>query len=155
MSTSPLFASMVADGFHLPDAVLKVFIRSKGNRSILVSDGMNLTGMEPGVYESKSTGKVRLTPEGKLHREGKPGLLAGSASTLLDGIRKIAGMEGFPLAWEMGSLHPAELMDLSSRFGLKVGAPADLVLLDRDTDQFKVIRVFKNGIPFQPQPAHA
>ncbi len=141
-----LYASMIADGFHLPDSVLKVFIRSKKEKAILVSDGMPYTGLEPGLYNSPSAGRIRLTDEGKLHREGNPGLLTGSATTLLEGVQKISGMEGFTYAWEMGSAHPSELMNHSSNHGLNVGTPADLVLLEPDLEELKIIRVYKNGV---------
>lgn len=141
-----LYASMIADGFHLPDAVLRVFILAKNRNAVLISDGMPYTGLKPGLYDSPAAGPIRLTPEGKLHREGKPGLLAGSAGTLLGGVTKIAGMEGFARAWEMGSIHPSRLMNQASRHGIQVGAPADLVLLDPDLERMKILQVFKNGV---------
>jgi N-acetylglucosamine-6-phosphate deacetylase len=144
-----LYASMIADGFHVPDAVLKVFTRSKGKKAILISDGMPYTGLEPGVYESPATGgRVRLTPDGKLHLEGNPGTLAGSASTLLDGIRKMIPLLGFPSAWDMASLHPASLMN-NKRHGIQAGAPADLVLLHPDTREPELLKVIKGGAPLE------
>jgi N-acetylglucosamine-6-phosphate deacetylase len=127
-----LYASMIADGFHLPDSVLRVFAKSKGEKAILISDGMTYTGLKPGLYDSSSTGRVCLTPEGKLHQEGKPGTLAGSASSLLNGVRKMSSMVGFSKAWEMGSVDLARLMNLETSKGLSVGAPAKLVLLEPD-----------------------
>ncbi len=141
-----LYASMIADGFHLPDSVLKVFIRSKREKSILVSDGMSYTGLKPGLYNSPAAGRIRLTEDGKLHREGNTGLLTGSASTLLAGVQKICSMEGLAFAWDMGSLHPSALMNSSSSQGLQVGAPADFVLLEPDLEELKITRVFKGGV---------
>jgi N-acetylglucosamine-6-phosphate deacetylase len=145
-----LYASMIADGIHLPDAVLRVFIRTKREKAILVSDGMPQTGMEPGLYSSPATGKVRLTGEGRLHREGKPDQLAGSAGTLLDGVRKTAALEGLPFAWEMASVHPAKLLNPFTSYGLHVGAPADLVFLDPAPGRIRVARVFKGGMEWGP-----
>jgi N-acetylglucosamine-6-phosphate deacetylase len=140
-----LYASMIADGFHLPDAVLRVFSQTKGIKAILISDGMPYTGLAPGLYESPAAGRVNLTPEGKLHLEHHPGTLAGSASTLQDGIRKMAGLQGFPFAWDMASLHPNKVMRKDAVHGLQVGAPADLVLLHPDTDQLIILQVYKSG----------
>lgn len=143
-----LYASMIADEFHLPDSVIKVFMRAKKEKAILISDGMPFAGLEPGPYESPATGKIILTEEGKLHKAGNPGIMAGSASTLLEGIRRIREIEDFVTAWDMGSAHPARLLNHSSSYGLKVGAPADLVLLDHVLNKLKVLQVYKNGVNY-------
>jgi N-acetylglucosamine-6-phosphate deacetylase len=140
-----LYATMIADGFHLPDAVLRVFMRSKGERAILVSDSMPYAGMEPGVYESPAAGRVRLTREGRLHREGNPGLLAGSAGTLLEGVQRITRMEGLARGWNMGSVYPSRLLDHTAGHWLHVGAHADLVLLENTPATLKIRKVYKGG----------
>ena len=145
-----LFASMIADGYHLPDAVLKVFIKVKRERAILVSDSMTYSGLPPGVYESPATGKVRLTEEGKLHMEGDPGTLAGSASKLIDGIRKISSLENFPYAWNMASLHPNRLMEVPAARGIVDGAPASLVLLSQDEPSLEIQSVICKGMVKDP-----
>ena len=141
-----LYASMIADGFHLPDAVLSIFIKLKKEKAILISDGMTYTGLEPGTYDSSATGRVRLTPEGKLHIEGNESMLAGSASTLLKGISKAKQIFDFPTAWDLGSVHPARLLNITS--GLVEGAPADLVLLKPDLDKIEVLDTYKLGVQF-------
>ena len=146
LASDELYASMIADGFHLPDSVLKVFIGMKKNKAILVSDGMPYTGMEPGIYNSPATGRVCLTPEGKLHREGNPDLLAGSAGTLLGGVQQVILITGFDEAWKMGSVNPSRLMNPASGDGIQVGAPADLVLLDPGTEALSIREVYKHGI---------
>jgi len=141
LAQESLYASMIADGFHLPDSVLKVFVKAKRDKAILISDGMNYTGMEPGVYDSSATGRVCLTPEGKLHQEGKPGTLAGSASTLLQGIKKMTSLVGFSKAWDMGSVGPARLMNPDASSGLRIGAPAQLVCLEPDLSNLVIRKV--------------
>lgn len=136
-----LWASMIADGFHLSDSVLKVFARTKGDKAILVSDSMCYAGMEPGVYDSPAAGRVNLTVEGKLHMEGLPGVLAGSASSLPMGLRRMAHITGFSRAWDMASVNPARLMNPDQAQGLQVGAPADLLLLD---EEGSVIKIYKS-----------
>ena len=81
-----LSACIIADGFHLPDAVMKVFLRVKGPRAMLVSDAVYLSGLAPGTYETHIGGKVVLTPEGRLHLAGNPDLLAGATETLAGGV---------------------------------------------------------------------
>ena len=146
-----LYASMIADSFHLPESVLKVFMQTKKTKAILISDGMPYTGLEPGLYDSPAAGRIRLTGDGKLHREGDPGLLAGSASTLFQGVQNMSRLEGLAFAWDMGSLHPTRLLNHTSILGLQVGAPADLVLLDPDLDNLKILKVFKGGVQWPLQ----
>jgi len=144
-----LWASMIADGFHLSDSVLKVFARNKGQKGILVSDSMCYAGMEPGCYDSPAAGRVCLTDEGKLHIEGKPELLAGSASTLPRAVRRMTRLIDFPEAWDMGSVNPARLMEPDLPFGLTVGAPADLVFLQPLKDRMEISGVSKRGLPLE------
>ncbi|MGW8315458.1 MAG: hypothetical protein ACWGNV_07650 [Bacteroidales bacterium] len=128
----------------------------KGEKAILVSDSMEYSGMAPGVYDSMATGKIRLTPGGKLHMEGDPGTLAGSASLLLDGVRKIASMKDLAYAWNMASLHPANLLNENSvdgsgravagLHGLQTGSRADLVLLNQTDREISLVKVLKNGV---------
>lgn len=146
LATEELFVSMIADGFHLPESVLKVFFTVKGEKCLLVSDGMSFTGMEPGLYNSPSTGRVILTEEGNLHREGNPEMFAGSAGTLLKGVRNMSTLVGKTRAWEMGSIHPLRAMNLASGEGLQVGAAADLVLLEEDGNALSIIGIYQNGI---------
>jgi N-acetylglucosamine-6-phosphate deacetylase len=127
-----LWTSMIGDGFHLPDAVLKVFHKVKQQHAILVSDAMAYAGMPPGEYTSPAIGKVVLTPEGKLHMHGNPKTLAGSASSLLQVVRHMSTITGFPEAWAMASDHPAQWMEPGGISGLQAGARADLVLLEQD-----------------------
>jgi N-acetylglucosamine-6-phosphate deacetylase len=149
LAEEELFASMIADGFHLGPSVLKVFARTKGEKGILVSDSMVYAGMPAGNYDSPAAGKVCLTEEGKLHIQGKPGLLAGSASTLPKGVNHMAELIPFPLAWDMGSVNASRLMNPYQPCGLEVGAPADLVLLHLRNGKMEVSSVCKRGVPLE------
>lgn len=52
LAADELWACMIADGFHLPESVLKVFMKVKGDKTILVSDAVYLSGLEPGRYDA-------------------------------------------------------------------------------------------------------
>ena len=147
LAQDELWASVIADGFHLPEAVLKVILRLKGARAVLVSDAVALAGMAPGVYDTHIGGLVELTPEGKLHLRGNPDLLAGSAQMLTAGIAHLArsGICGFADGWEMASIRPAALMGLPTQHGLTAGAPADFVIFERDEDHVSILQTYKQG----------
>lgn len=81
-----LMASAIFDGHHLPESVMRVWMKVKGpDRLILTSDAVALAGMPPGTYEAAVGGRVHLAPSGRLTVAGTP-YLAGSASSLLDGV---------------------------------------------------------------------
>ncbi len=142
-----LWASAIADGFHLPDSVLKVILRAKGRQAILVSDSVSLAGLGPGTYETAACGKVVLTEEGKLHLERDPNLLAGSAQPVSRGIERLvlAGICGLAEAWERASVLPADLLGLPQAKGLAAGAPADLAEFDWDGERLSILRTWKAG----------
>lgn len=141
-----LWLTLIADGFHLPPAVIKVFLEVKKEKAILVSDAVSFAGCKPGVYESLIGGKVELTEEGRLQMVSDPRLLAGSAAALLDTVEFMArtGLSTFEQAWEMASLRPYRFLYEES-FGIEEGAPADLVLGRFCDGRFRVQTVIKNG----------
>lgn len=142
-----LWACMIADGFHLPDSVLQVIMKVKGNRAMLVSDAVQLSGLAAGEYDLHIGGKVVLTVEGKLHLADNPKLLAGSCQMLTWGIGQLVKKRLCSLgdAWEMASVRPAQFMNLPAQNGLVVGAPADFVLFDYADNGIEIVQTIKNG----------
>ncbi|MBN7810875.1 amidohydrolase family protein [Algoriphagus sp. H41] len=142
-----LAASIIADGFHLPPEVIRVFKRAKGEQLLLVSDSTSLAGMPAGDYELHIGGQITLSPEGKLHLRSNPQMLAGSAMNLLQGIEFLLEKELATLseAWKMASTRPHRLFD--PMFDpIKVGAKADLILIQKGPNQsLKVLKTIKNG----------
>jgi N-acetylglucosamine-6-phosphate deacetylase len=149
LAQDELWSCIIADGFHLPDEVMKVILKVKGERAMLVSDAVSLTGMAPGTYTMPVGGRVVLTPEGKLHLADNDQLLAGSARTLLNGVEHLIkrGLARRAQAWEMASTRPAQFMKLPAAGGLAVGAVADLALFGENGDGISVRRTYKAGRP--------
>ncbi|NQX59475.1 N-acetylglucosamine-6-phosphate deacetylase [Paenibacillus qinlingensis] len=149
LAQEALWSCVIADGFHLPDQVLKVVLKVKGEQALLVSDAVAISGLEPGVYKTHIGGDVVLTTEGKLHLAADPRLLAGSAQMLLWGIAHLnrRGIAEFSSAWEMASTRPARLMGLPVAAGISAGAPADFVLLGnvRDDGSIPLRQTYKAG----------
>ena len=147
LAQDALWASVIADGFHLPEAVLKVVLKVKGNLTVLVSDAVSFSGMEPGEYDAHVGGRVVLTPQGKLHIADNPQLLAGSVQMLRQGVEHLAKshLSSLSEAWEMASVRPASFMNLPEADGLTAGAPADLVVFSRERDEIRVLQTYKRG----------
>lgn len=142
LAQDELWTCVIADGFHLPDQVLKVILKVKGEKAIVVSDAVSLAGMPPGTYSQPVGGDVVLTPEGRLHLASNPKLLAGSAQMLPHHISHLVkrGLATLQEAWDMASIRPAKLLGLPQAAGIAVGAPADLVLFRLDDGGVKIIK---------------
>nr|WP_127589738.1 amidohydrolase family protein [Paenibacillus lautus] len=142
-----LWAGIIADGYHLPDSVIKVMLRAKPSKALLVSDAVYLSGMPPGEYETHIGGHVVLTSEGRLHLARKPELLAGSAMMLADAVWRLAqsGLCTFPEAWDMASMLPAQAIGQAESYGLRRGAQADFVLLEKHKGNLRIVETVKGG----------
>ncbi|MES2390304.1 MAG: amidohydrolase family protein [Acidobacteriota bacterium] len=131
-----LTATLIADGVHIPDEVLRVAIRAKGlDRVLLVSDSVSLAGSAPGRYHSVIGQDVEVGLDGSI-RMGDTGLLAGSGIALKDAVAHVAGLQGCTLrdAVRMATVNPCGF--LRDREGLLCeGAPADLLLLRWSTEK--------------------
>ena len=140
LASDSLTASIIADGFHLPDAFMQVALRAKADRIILVSDSTALAGMSPGTYDAAIGDQVVLTAEGRLSLKDEPALLAGSAASLLDCINYLSrtGLCSWQAAVDMASLIPGQLIDNNPNI-LK-GADANLILLEKDAQKNLVVK---------------
>lgn len=130
LAADELYASFIADGFHLPAAVLKSFVRAKGvHRSILVTDAVAVAGQPPGVYRTLGM-EVEVTPEGRVRLRGTD-FLAGSGLRLDEAVNQAMALAGVSLAEAVAMVteNPARLMGLEGRTGwLRAGMEANLTL---------------------------
>ncbi len=147
LAADELMTCIIPDGFHLPDAVVKVMIRARGERIMLASDAVYLSGLAPGEYATHVGGKVVLTAEGRLHLAENPGILAGSAQMILHGVARLArrGIAELADLWEMASTRPASFLGLAAGKGLRAGAPADLVAFDWKGEGIDIGETWKGG----------
>ncbi|OGG50683.1 MAG: hypothetical protein A3F84_09645 [Candidatus Handelsmanbacteria bacterium RIFCSPLOWO2_12_FULL_64_10] len=144
LSKDELWMGFIADGHHLPPAVVKCFVRAKGlDRSVLVSDAVALAGMPPGRYAGEAVfglgdpREVDVSPEGKISLAGTP-YLAGAGLLIHRCVENIPRFCGLPLsdAVRMASPNPARLLGIHDRAGsVEVGRSADLTLLRWDADR--------------------
>ncbi len=147
LAQDALAACIIADGFHLPDAVIKAIMRVKGPNAMLASDAVYLSGLKPGRYTTHIGGKVVLTDDGRLHLAKNPKLLAGSVQMLIRSVEHLirAGLCDPGEAWEMASSRPAFVMRLAQGRGLEPNAPGDVCVFDRDVDRITLLETWKSG----------
>ena len=127
LSNDDLWASMIVDGFHLPESVVKVVLRVKQDKAFLVSDSVYLAGLSPGRYQTHIGGQVILSPEGRLYVDNQPKLLAGAAKSLKEGVEYLVHHQICSLseAWDLASTKPAKFMGMPASNGISIGDPAD------------------------------
>jgi len=111
LAADALAASVIADGHHLPPAVVKTLIRAKGvRRTILVSDAIAAAASPPGRYSVAGV-DCDLDGDGRVSLPGTP-YLAGSSLTLDRAIGNTVRFTGLPLddVVPMASTIPAAYM---------------------------------------------
>ena len=88
---SPLHAMLIADGHHLPPAVIRTFMRVKGAEHVIVtSDSAAVAGLAPGEYACAGR-PVRITASGRVENLLAPTLF-GSSATMLDCVNHLASL---------------------------------------------------------------
>jgi len=131
------FVEVICDGYHLHPAVIRAIFNMFPQRTCLISDSIECTGMPDGDYELG--GLPIIVANGKaMLRDGDS--LAGSTITLMQGIR-IAVSLGIPLAKAVtaATLYSAQAIGMERQVGSLVpGAYSDFVLLGRELDVRKV-----------------
>jgi len=106
-----LSASFIADGIHIPPAVLRVFVRAKGiGRTVLVTDATAGAGAPPGMYRFAGM-TIERSADGTVRVPGTP-RLAGSALCLDQAVRNLVawGIAQPATAIELASANPAHLL---------------------------------------------
>jgi len=144
LSMDELWASFIADGFHIPHYTLQTLIRAKGvERSILVSDLAHLSGLPEGEY-TKSGNTVILKDEGLWVKSEGTNLLSGAVKTLEKDCAFLVNNSGFSIdqALSMASLNPARYFAIDPVFKLFPGRKGKLVQFFWDNGK---LRVERNG----------
>ena len=125
-----LYAGFIADGHHLPRAVVETIVAMKGDKAVLVSDAVHLAGLAAGKYGTHIGGDVELLPSGRLQLAADPNVLAGSAMSMLDGVNYLLKLypDNMKGVIDMATAHPAAMLGLTDRGRLAEGSRADLVV---------------------------
>jgi N-acetylglucosamine-6-phosphate deacetylase len=135
--TSPgILCELIADGRHLPTALLRLAWLAKGWEEIaLVSDATAGAGLSEGSLFELGGLTCRVEDGASWTGEGSDRRLAGSTTFQIDGIRTMVERCGVPLAEAvaMASLVPARSLGLGAdRGSLEVGKRADLIRVGED-----------------------
>ncbi|MEZ9493719.1 N-acetylglucosamine-6-phosphate deacetylase [Vibrio splendidus] len=139
--TPEVYAGIIADGFHVDYANIRIAHKIKGEKLVLVTDATAPAGadMEYFIF----VGKKVYYRDGKCVDEN--GTLGGSALTLIEAVQNTVEHAGIALdeALRMATLYPATAIGVESKLGrIKKGMVANLAVFDRD---FNVKATVVNG----------
>ncbi|WP_010273479.1 N-acetylglucosamine-6-phosphate deacetylase [Paenibacillus senegalensis] len=135
LSDDRINAEVIADGFHVHPAGIKLLAKTKtDNNLILITDAMSAAGLGNGQY---SLGGLAVTV-----KDGKATLtegnsLAGSTLTMISAFRYVINVVGVDIveASRMASLNPAQALRMDDKLGsLAAGKQADVLLLSPDLE---------------------
>ncbi len=138
--------SFIADGFHLPPDVLRVYYKTKGvDNCVITSDITSYAGLPAGTYKIKDGKAVEKTEDGNLRFS--EGGLYGSASPLRNGVANIMKVSGCGLvnAIRMTTINPALINGLNDRGVLEKGKRADLILFTLENEKMVVKKTIVAG----------
>jgi N-acetylglucosamine-6-phosphate deacetylase len=121
LEPSPALAALIPDGIHVHPAMLAMAVQARSADGILLTTDRRAFGGNSML--SLAEGAVRTSV----------GALAGSAITMLDGLRVMVEQAGVELgaAVRMAAGNPADLMSMHERGRLEAGARADFLVVDR------------------------
>ncbi len=157
LACDDLTAGLIPDGFHLPEAVMRVFARAKGlERIFLVSDAGSCAGLAPGRYRWDRI-EVEVHADGHISLAGTP-LLAGAGHLLDWGVAHFAAATGVSLAdtVRLVTAGPARVFGLADpKDTIAAGKPADLVVFRHDpvADRLLIERTVRRGSVVYESPA--
>ncbi len=147
LANDQLMASIICDGFHLPDEEIAVFYKVKGaGKIIITSDVTSFASLPPGEYKNEDGETIELTKEGKLHLPAQQSLY-GSASPLSVGVYRIMKITGCSPgdAIRMASTNPANLYGLTDRGTIEPGKRADLILFEIGDSKLVIRKTYVEG----------
>jgi N-acetylglucosamine-6-phosphate deacetylase len=139
LAREDIVVQVILDGHHLADETATVVWKAAAGRVALVTDAMAATGVGDGRYR---LGGVEVEVRDGVARRAEDGVLAGSVTTMLDGIRKLHALgASLPDAVAAATSVPARLAGQVAGV-LRAGGEADIVILD---DRLEIRAVFVGG----------
>jgi len=147
LAEEKLFACLIADGIHVPDSFMKVVMKTKGSRTLMVSDATLFAGMPPGEYENNIGGNVIVDASKRVSMKDSPGLLAGAGKSLLENIEYLLQSRLTTLgeAWQMATVNVLKLLE-ENEVLLHNEIDQDQVLFSINENGVEVWKTIKNGV---------
>ena len=145
LSNDDITASIIADGFHLRREEVRTFYKAKGvEKTILVSDAIDLAGLTPGEY---TRGERTLLLTENVVKLPKENVLAGAASPISKCVGVVMDFTGCSLknAIQMASSNPAKMFSLDELGTIEQNKRADLILFTLENNEMIIKQTFVAG----------
>jgi N-acetylglucosamine-6-phosphate deacetylase len=145
LANDAITTSIIADGFHLTKDEVRTFYKAKGvDKTILVSDALDLAGLPPGEY---TRGERTLLLTENVVKLPKENVLAGAASPISKCVGVVMGFTGCSLkdAIQMASTNPANLFQLHTLGRVESGQRADLIVFTMENNEMTIKQTFVAG----------
>jgi N-acetylglucosamine-6-phosphate deacetylase len=145
LAADELWASIIANGHHLPIPVMRCILRAKTPARLIVTcDADPLAGLPPGKYREWDQ-EFEILPAGKIVVPGTS-FLAGSWAFTDVCVRNLLnlGETSLPDTIDMASNRPRALLGLPLR-RIEAGEPAELILFDWSPGQELHVRAIVMG----------
>nr|WP_086940812.1 N-acetylglucosamine-6-phosphate deacetylase [Thaumasiovibrio occultus] len=139
--TPSVYAGIIADGFHVDYANIRIAHKIMGEKLVLVTDATAPAGANMDYFIF--VGKKVYYRDGKCIDEN--GTLGGSALTMIEAVQNTVEHAGIALdeALRMATLYAARAIGVDHKLGsIKKGLVANLAVFDRD---FNVLATIVNG----------
>ena len=133
-----MYVEIIADGIHLPEALLKLIYKIKGSdRIALVTDAIRAAGTDDKetILGSNNGNGLRVIVEDGVAKLVDRSSFAGSVATSDRLVRNMVNVADVPLleAVKMASQTPANILGLgASKGSLTAGKDADIVIFDNN-----------------------
>jgi N-acetylmuramic acid 6-phosphate etherase/N-acetylglucosamine-6-phosphate deacetylase len=144
MARPGVVLQLIADGVHVADAMIRLAFAAAPGRCVLVSDAIAAAGT---AATSVRLGDVPVVVDNGVARR-PDGTIAGGVGKLRDGLSRIARLGvAVPDALAAVTRRPARLVGTTRYGDLRLGGPADLLVLD---DDLEIARVVVGGREIEP-----
>lgn len=149
LSRDELWASMICDGVHLPDRVIRSVLRCKGvSKTVLISDSLSAAGLQPGECAHFAGIDIKILEDGRIVRVDS-GRLAGSGKNLRQCVKWSTRFHEARLhgAVQMATYNPACVLELENLYGsIDVEKKANFTVVNGNSpDELTVVETIVEG----------
>lgn len=131
LTADEAYCELIGDTFHVHKGLFPLFVKTKGDHLVIITDALRTCGMPEGVYELGGQQVYYRNGECRL----EDGTIAGSVLCLNKGVKNLRDNASLPMyaAVAAASRNAAASIGMENVKGsLKPGCDADIILMDND-----------------------